>query len=349
VWLVATSLPPRWALGGTHELRMLRLEVLELPYERVVRLVAIVPRSRSAAPQLACLARDFLLSGTHRFLRRTPLGVFLSRAAAVPRIGDRLSTLLPLARAARDAGLGVLPGDLLRASLRPLRRCLTAPPRSFGSRLRHPVPSLTEDDASVRSRREQSLLGRFPGAGGRRTPDPLDLDGARPAWAVSTRAPRPPGRSLGSSEDGSRAGPLPAPRVRRRSKRGSRQRIISRGWILSLLLTRACEAGPPGIPASRDALEIPRLSPGADPLAGRSPSTPVPRQNSSVSVEDGRWFWREARECQRIGQGWEAGQSGVAVRRAHEETRTVGWRAAWRKEGPGRGELVGRAQAARRI
>ena len=43
------------------------------------------PDYRSAAPQLACLARGFLLSGTHRFLRRTPLGVFLSRAAAVAR------------------------------------------------------------------------------------------------------------------------------------------------------------------------------------------------------------------------------------------------------------------------
>jgi hypothetical protein len=45
-------------------------------------------------------------------------------------------------------------------------------------------------------------------------------------------------------------------------------------------------------------------------------------------------------------------QSGVGVRRAHEGNRgarTVGWRAAWRKEGPGRGELVGLAQAARRI
>ena len=63
------------------------------------------PILTSAAPQLACLARRLFLSGTHRFLRRTPLGVFLSRAAARTADGDRLSTLLPLARTARDAGL----------------------------------------------------------------------------------------------------------------------------------------------------------------------------------------------------------------------------------------------------
>ena len=65
------------------------------------------PILAQAAPRLACLARGLLLPGTHRVLRRTPLRVVSSRAAAVPRIGDRLSTLLPLARAARDAGLGV--------------------------------------------------------------------------------------------------------------------------------------------------------------------------------------------------------------------------------------------------
>src|SRR5688572_3849757 len=151
------------------------------------------PDSRSAAPQLACLARGFLLSGTHRFLRRTPLGVLSSRAAAGPRIGDRLSTLLPLARAARDTGLGVLAADLLRASLCPLRRRLIAPPRSFGSRLRHPVPSLTEFDASLRSRRERRRhngpFRPFPqrGLADEVSPDPLDLDGARPARAGGSR------------------------------------------------------------------------------------------------------------------------------------------------------------------